>query len=100
MESKSHKVNAAIQLVPIGTTAPYLIIDQAIGVIQNSGFPFEVGPFSTSIEAKLEDILALVVQIRDTVFNHEAEEILVNLQIQVKKSNDVSASEKTDRFKK
>jgi uncharacterized protein YqgV (UPF0045/DUF77 family) len=44
-------VNASIQLIPVVTDKhPYLWVDEAISIIQQSGITYEVGPFATVIE--------------------------------------------------
>jgi len=93
------KVNASIQLVPLGGLDTYKIIDLAIEEIQKTGFPYEVGPFSTSIEATLDEILSLITAIRNRVFNEEAQEILINVQIQARKNGDVSVMEKVRKHR-
>ena len=93
------KVNAAIQLVPLGIADPYKTVDLAIYEIQKTGFPFEVGPFSTSVEATLDQILALVVSIKNRVFLEQAEEILINIQIHARKGGDVGNNEKVGKFR-
>jgi uncharacterized protein YqgV (UPF0045/DUF77 family) len=94
----NYNVNAAIQVVPLGVSIPYLLVDKAIETIRESGIPFEVGPFSTSLEAPLNQILDLVSKIRDTVNSAGGEEILINLQIHSRKGGHVTAEEKTGKF--
>lgn len=92
-------VNASIQLVPLGEIQPYPLVDQAIKTIEESGLAFEVGPFSTSVEASLKDVFALVEQIKERVWNAGGNEILINLQIHARKSGPVSSEEKVKPFR-
>ena len=93
-------VNAAIQLVPLGTENPYPLIDEAISLIEQSGFRYEVGPFSTSLEAPLNDVFQLVSEIQEMFFEKGGNEILINLQIQARKGKDVTGEEKVGKFRK
>ncbi len=99
MQGQSLKVNAAIQIVPLGIANACRIVDLAIDEIQKTGFPFEVGPFSTSIEASLVEILSLIEKIKNRVFLDEAEEILINIQIHARKNGDVGHLEKIGKFR-
>ncbi len=99
IENGPFKVNAALQLVPLGVADPYRIVDLAIDEIQKTGFHYEVGPFSTSVEASLEEILNLVLNIKNRVFQDEAKEILINIQIHARKNEDVGQLEKVGKFK-
>jgi uncharacterized protein YqgV (UPF0045/DUF77 family) len=92
-------VNAALQLVPLGVADSYQIVDLAIDEIQKTGLPYEVGPFSTSVEASLEEILNLVLKIKNRVFQDEAKEILINIQIHARKDENVGQLEKVGKYK-
>lgn len=93
-------VNAALQIIPLKTTEPYPFVDEAIALIESKGLPYEVGPFSTSIEGNWADIAALVEEIRDTLFAQGLSEFLVNLQVQFDCQKPVLASRKTAKFKR
>lgn len=92
-------INAAIQVVPVKSLDPYPIVDQAIAVIAASGLSYEVGPFSTSVEGKLEEVLALIPAIKLALSEKGASEILVNMQLQLNFYSDVYAKDKTSKFK-
>lgn len=94
-----HIINAAIQVVPVKEMDPYPLVDQAIALIAASGLTYEVGPFSTSVEGKLEDVLALIPAIRKAMYENGASEILINLQLQLNFNSDVHAKDKTEKFK-
>jgi uncharacterized protein YqgV (UPF0045/DUF77 family) len=92
------KVNAALQVIPLNTPDSYAIVDQAIAEIQASGLPCQVGPFSTSVEGELTAILSLVEKLRDVCFDQGTEELLLNVQIHLKKDADVTTQEKVAKF--
>ncbi len=94
-------VNASIQLVPIdnpGNAIP--IIDEAIALIKASGLSCEVGPFGTSVEGTLPEVLNLVNRINIAMQQEDAEEWLINLQVHVRKGASVSADEKTAKHRR
>jgi uncharacterized protein YqgV (UPF0045/DUF77 family) len=93
------KVNASLQVIPLNIPHSYAIVDRAIAEIQASGLPYLVGPFSTSIEGELPAILSLIERIREVCFKHGAEELLLNVQIHLKKDADVTAEEKVSKFR-
>jgi len=76
------------------------LIDEAISLIEQSGFRYEVGPFSTSLEAPLNDVFQLVSEIQEMFFEKGGNEILINLQIQARKGKDVTGEEKVGKFRK
>jgi uncharacterized protein YqgV (UPF0045/DUF77 family) len=94
-------VNASIQLVPLdkpGNAIP--IIDEAIALIKASGLACEVGPFGTSVEGTLPEVLNLVNGINTAMQQQDAEEWLINLQVHVRKGASVSANEKTAKHRR
>ena len=97
--TSQHIVNAAIQLIPLGIENPYPLIDEAISLIQQSGFRYEVGPFSTSLEAPLNEVFKLVSKIQEMFFEKGGNEMLINLQIQARKGHDVTGEEKVGKFR-
>jgi uncharacterized protein YqgV (UPF0045/DUF77 family) len=92
-------VNTAIQVIPIGEDNCYEHVDQAIEIIKQSGHPFEVGPFSTSIESSLEEVLNLIPIIEKKLFESGLNEILINVQIHSRKNSSVSTFEKVEKFR-
>lgn len=99
MQENAPQVNVAVQLVPINTTDSYAIVDKAIELIKESGLKYEVGPFSTSLEGSMEELMDLIYKIREVGFEAGADELLINLQIHTKRGQDVRASDKTDKYR-
>ena len=99
MEKAENNVNLSLQVVPINEENAYPIIDEAIGVIQASGVKHIVNPFSTIMEGELADLLKIVVDAKNAALNAGAEELLLNIQIHLKKDKSVAFEDKTEKYK-
>ena len=96
----NHKINLALQIIPKSNSEDlYTLVDEAIRVIQNSGLKYEVCPFETVIEGGYEEILKVVKDSQSACFAAGAEELLINIKMQVRKDGDVSIDEKTGKYK-
>ncbi len=96
----NHKINLALQIIPKSNSEDlYTLVDEAIRVIQNSGLKYEVCPFETVIEGGYEEILKVVKDAQSACFAAGAEELLINIKMQVRKDGDVSIDEKTGKYK-
>ena len=96
--SKNKKVNLSLQVVPINTNNSYEIIDAAIHTIQASGVKHEVQPFSTIMEGELESLLKVVLAAKEAALEKGANEMLLNIQVHLKKNKDVAFEDKTSKF--
>jgi len=95
-----HKINLALQIIPKSDKHDlYMLVDKAIQVIQDSGLKYEVCPFETVLEGKYGEILEVVKRAQAACFEAGAEELLVNIKIQVRKDGDVSIEEKTGKYR-
>jgi uncharacterized protein YqgV (UPF0045/DUF77 family) len=95
-----HKINLALQIIPKSNKEDiYTLVDKAIQVIQDSGLKYEVCPFETVMEGGYEEILQVVKKAQVACFAAGAEELLVNIKMQVRKDGDVSIEEKTGKYK-
>jgi uncharacterized protein YqgV (UPF0045/DUF77 family) len=99
MSEDKHKVNLSLQVVPIDCSNSYEVIDSAIASIDASGIRYEVQPFSTIMEGKLDELLKTVLDAKEAALNNGANELLLNIQIHLKKDEDVSFEDKTEKFK-
>lgn len=99
MQEETKKVNLSLQVAPINTENSYPIIDEAIRVIQASGVKHEVQPFSTVMEGELQALLAIVLEAKDAAFRAGAEELLLNIQIHLKRDGSVSFEQKTGKYR-
>lgn len=94
-----HLINAAIQLLPGEKKAvSYEIIDKAIELIVNSGLKYRVCPFETIVEGKFSEITSLIEKIRDESFRSGAEDILINLKLQLGKNKDIFIRDKMNKY--
>ena len=96
--NKNHFVNLSFQLVPINTSEAYPIIDAAIKVIQDAGVKYEVQPFSTILEGELDHLMDIVLKAKDAAFAAGGEELILNIQIHLKKNTAVHFEDKTGKF--
>jgi uncharacterized protein (TIGR00106 family) len=93
-------INASIQIVPIVQDKhPYEWVDDAISVIQSSGIKYEVGPFSTVLEGKYDEVMKVIGDVNEFLYSKGCEEWITNLQIQVRSKGDITSLEKTEKFK-
>ena len=93
------KINVAIQVLPrsakIGT---YELVDSAIEVIQKSGLKYRVCPFETVIEGYYDEIMALIKELQEAVYDNGAEEMITNIKIQTRYNEDVLIEDKMNKY--
>ena len=95
-----HIINLALQVIPKSEKHDlYHLVDAAIRAIQDSGLKYEVCPFETVIEGDYEQVLKVVRQARDACFEAGADELLVNIKMQIRKGGDVTIEEKTGKYR-
>lgn len=93
-------VNASLQIVPIVQDKhPYIWVDEVIAVIASSGVKYEVGPFATVIEGAYDEVIAVVNRVNDYLQQHGCQEWILNFQLQVRSDENITADEKTDKYK-
>ena len=73
-------LSAHIQFIPLQEDTPMQAVDKAILIIQKSGISHEVGPFGTSIEGNMTDVMKLIQCMLDSTIS---EEFLLNVQYHV-----------------
>ena len=91
-------VNLSLQIVPVNTTNSYPIIDEAIRIIRDSGVKHRVTPFSTVMEGPMDDLMEIVYNAKEASFKAGADEMVINIQIHLKKNEDVKMEDKTAKF--
>lgn len=99
MKEKTPSINLSLQIVPLNTTQSYPIIDEAIAAIQKTGIKHVVQPFATNLEGTFENAWKAVLAAKEAALGAGAEELLLNIQIHMKKGTDVTFEEKTAKFK-
>ena len=93
------QINAAIQIVPIVTDKhPYEWVDEAINIIRSSGIKYEVGPFATVMEGTYDEVLGVIQQVNEYLFQKGCAEWITNLQIQVRSDRSITALEKVEKY--
>lgn len=93
-------ISASIQIIPIVMDKhPYEWVDEAISVIQKSGIKYEVGPFSTVLEGKYDEVMKVINDVNEYLYSKGCEEWISNLQIQIRSKMDIISEEKTAKFK-
>ena len=94
----NHKINAAIQLLPIDTKeVRWDVVDRAIAVIHSSGLNYKVCPFETVVEGTMPEIMALLEKIKNTSLEKDCQEILINIKIHAA-NRDLSFDEKLVKY--
>jgi uncharacterized protein (TIGR00106 family) len=92
-------INASIQIVPIVLDKhPYEWVDEAIAIIQQSGIKYEVGPFATVLEGKYNDVMKVISDVNEYLYQKGCAEWISNLQIQIRRNGDITSLEKTEKF--
>jgi uncharacterized protein (TIGR00106 family) len=94
-----NQINLAIQVLPRSSTkGTYELVDVAIELIQKSGLNYRVCPFETVIEGHYDEVMALVKEIHEVVYNAGAEEMITNIKIQTRHNQDVFIDDKMNKY--
>jgi uncharacterized protein YqgV (UPF0045/DUF77 family) len=96
---EENNVNLSLQIIPINTADAYPAIDEAIYAVQRSGVKYEVQAFATLMEGPLPKLLQVVEDAKNAALSAGAEELVLNIQVHLKKDRDVALEEKTKKFK-
>jgi len=91
-------VNLSLQIIPVNTADAYPIIDAAIHVVQASGIKYKVQPFATLLEGPLPEVMDIAMRAKDAALQAGGEELVINVQIHLKKDQDVHFEDKTEKF--
>jgi uncharacterized protein YqgV (UPF0045/DUF77 family) len=92
------QINAAIQLLPLKSTGDkYLIIDEAIKLISESGLNYKVCPFETVVEGSSDDVYGLIRRIQEVTLKNNCDELLLNIKIHAA-NRDLGFSEKLEKY--
>lgn len=92
-------INASVQIVPIVLDKhPYQWVDEAIAVIQQSGIKYEVGPFATVLEGRYDEVMKVIHDVNEFLYEKGCAEWISNLQIQIRSRGDITGGEKTEKF--
>src|SRR5919205_191945 len=92
-------INASIQILPIVQDKhPYEWVDEAIAIIQNSGIKHEVGPFATVLEGTYGEVMKVLHDVNEYLYQRECNEWISNVQIQIRSKGDITGDEKTEKW--
>ena len=95
-----YTINASIQIVPIVLDKhPYQWVDDAIAIIQNSGIKYEVTPFATVLEGSYDEVMKVIHEVNEFLYQNGCAEWITNLQIQIRSNGNITANEKTEKFR-
>ncbi len=95
----SYIINASIQIIPIVLDKhPYLWVDDAIGIIQQSGIKYQVGPFATILEGRYDEVMKVIGDVNEFLNQRGCSEWITNLQIQIRSNGDIRGDEKVEKF--
>lgn len=100
MNTSKNRVNLSFQLIPVNTENAYPVIDEAIYAIQRSGVKYEVQPFATLMEGELDKLWQAVMEAKEAALQAGGEELILNIQVHLKKDQDVALTDKTEKFQK
>lgn len=96
-----HTINASLQIIPIVLDKhPYLWVDEAIEIIQQSNIKYEVGPFATVVEGSYDEVVAVINKINEYLQSKGCAEWILNVQLQMRAASSITGDEKTAKFKK
>lgn len=96
----NHIINASIQIVPIVEDKhPYEWVDEAIAIIQKSGIKNETGPFATVLEGTYQQVMKVIEEVNEYLYQRGCAEWISNLQIQIRSKGDITGDEKTAKFR-
>jgi uncharacterized protein YqgV (UPF0045/DUF77 family) len=93
-------VNASLQIIPVVEDRhPYLWVDEAISIIEDSGISYDVGPFATVLEGTYEQVMKVINDVNEFLLSKGCAEWISNIQIQIRSFGDITGEEKTSKFK-
>ncbi len=95
-----YTINASLQILPIVQDKhPYEWVDEAIAIIQQSNIKYEVGPFATVVEGTYREVMEVINNINDYLQKKGCAEWILNAQIQIRASGNITGDEKIAKFK-
>lgn len=75
-------VYLAFQVIPRSKNMNnFELVDKAIEIVKQSGFPFQIGPMETTMKGPLNQLLEIVKKAQQTCLDFGAIEVLTNIKI-------------------
>lgn len=95
----NHIVNVAVQVLPMAAGLDtYLVVDQAINVIKESGVLYRVTPFETVMEGPYDELMKVVKDVQFVCYKEGASQVLCYVKIQSKANSDVTIMDKMLKY--
>lgn len=95
----AYTINASVQLLPVVQDKhPYDWVDEAIAVIQQTGIKHEVGPFATVLEGTYDEVMRVIGQVNEHLYQKGCAEWITAVQIQIRSQGPITGEEKTAKF--
>ncbi len=84
----------SIQILPRVNPGEEVIpyVDRAIEIIKASGMPYLVGPLETTLEGELDQLIEVVKQMNDAMFEMGSPSVLSQIKLVVNKAGEASIS--------
>ncbi len=93
------KINVALQVLPKSSKKDtYSLVDDAIEIIKKSGIKYRVCPFETVLEGYYEDIMKVVKEIHEKLYENGIDNMLVYMKIQSSAKKDVTIEDKMEKY--
>ena len=92
-------VNVSLQVLPRADGVDiYDLVDRAIGVIQASGVPYEVGPMETTMEGQYDRLMSIAKEAMEACITVGADRIVALIKVDWKRGG-VTADEKIGKYR-
>ncbi len=75
------KIIAAFQVLPSGVEDTYGCVEAAIAVAAESGLPYDVSSFETTIEGEYDQLMDLIKRAQSACLDFGASSVLCNIKI-------------------
>ena len=92
-------ISASIQVLPIVQDRhPYEWVDEAIGIIQQSGIKNKIGPFVTEMEGSYHEVMKVINDVNEHLYQKGCSEWISSIQLQIRSKKDITGEEKIAKF--
>ncbi len=71
----------AFQVLPSGVEDTYGCVEAAIAVVAESGLPYDVSSFETTVEGEYDELMALIKEAQQACLDFGASSVLCNVKI-------------------
>jgi uncharacterized protein YqgV (UPF0045/DUF77 family) len=93
------EINMSLQVLPVVPDAQiYPVVDAVIKMIDETGLPYEVGAFETSIQGELDDLFEIIKKAQKICVELGAERVVSIVKIDYKEEG-VTIDEKVSKYR-